>query len=485
MDLDQLLLQGELLHQELGREHYLTGSGLKSLPEFQGIYRRYAALWSDDALELARRSGSRPLYEWVASLRAADATAPWEEQQLAWERETQVTVGERQVSYLAVPLELANAPDREFRLALDGARAAVVEAGLNPIRRRRFEEEYRAYAALGFADYPTAISALSGIDLENLAAEAQRFLERTNGLYSEALERVVRKRIRIPLSRLERSDAFWVFRAPEYDGAFAASQLLETAERQMRDLGWDLTCGGRVRIDAEEREGKQPRAFCVAAQVPEEVYLVLRPRGGRQDYWTFWHELGHALHFASVDPSESFAARWLGDTSVTEGFAMTWDHMVGDRGWLQRYSGLGRREVENMVFELGVYDLYGLRRHSAKLVYELSLHRKASANPGRLYADLLTEATWFRYPAEDHLVDVDPAFYAARYLRAWQFQAAVARRLTEEFDQDWHRNPRAGEFLRSLMRRGQALPADQLLLSVTGEKLSFEPVVERLESLLS
>ncbi|GIW51623.1 MAG: hypothetical protein KatS3mg081_0978 [Gemmatimonadales bacterium] len=485
MDLDDLVRQGEALHQELGREHYLTGAGLKAEPEFQAIYRRYGALASEEAVELARSSGSLALYEWVAGLRAAQAAAPLEEKQLAWERETVVRAGERQVPYLSIPSELANAHDREFRLALDRNRAATVAAGLNPIRGERFQREYEAYAALGLSDYPAAISQLSGIDLERLAEEGERFLERTADLYAEVLEQVARKRVGVPISRLERADALWIFRARDYDSAFPGGGLLEAAEQQLSDLGLDLTRDGRIRIDTEERPGKQPRAFCVAARVPDEVYLVLRPRGGYQDYWTFWHELGHALHFASVDPDESFEARWLGDASVTEGFAMLFDHMVGDRGWLSRYVGLGKREIENLSFELGVYDLYGVRRYCAKLIYELSLHRKEGSDLPRRYADLLTEATLFRYFTEDYLVDVDPAFYAARYLRAWQFQATLSRLLVEQYDEDWYRNPEAAEFIVGLMRRGQALPADQLLLSVTGQNLSFDPVVERLETLLS
>lgn len=485
MDLDDLVNRGEALHQELGREHYLTGSGLKAEPEFQDIYRRFDDLASEEAVELARSSGSLALYEWVVGLRAAKATAPLEEKQLSWERETWVQVGERRVPYLSIPSELANAHDREFRLTLDRNRAAVVASGLNPIRGERFQREYGAYAALGFSDYPAAISELSGIDLGRLAEQGARFLERTQDLYAEVLERVARKRVGVPLSRLERADALWIFRARDYDSAFPGGGLLEAARRQLSDLGLDLTRGGRIRIDTEERAGKQPRAFCVAARVPEEVYLVLRPRGGYQDYWTFWHELGHALHFASVDPQESFAARWLGDASVTEGFAMLFDHMIGERGWLSRYIALGRREAENLSFELGVYNLYGVRRYCAKLIYELSLHRKEGSDLPRRYADLLTEATLFRYFPEDYLVDVDPAFYAARYLRAWQFEAAVSRRMVEEYDEDWYRNPRAGEFILDLMSRGQALPADQLLSSVTGQTLSFDSVVDRLEGLLS
>jgi hypothetical protein len=257
-------------------------------------------------------------------------------------------------------------------------------------------------------------------------------------------------------------------------------------------MGLDAREEGRVRFDTEEREAKQSRAFCVPVRVPDEVYLVLRPHGGHGDYRTFWHELGHAMHYGAVDRDRPFHHRWLGDNSVTEGFAMLWDHLTLDAGWLRRYSELGQQgsgagALGDLVFELAVAELYLLRRYAAKLRYELELHRGdyAAADLGDRYAGTLTGATRFRFPEADALLDVDSGFYAARYLRAWQLEAMLARTLTERFDVDWYRNPRAGGFVRELMRRGQAEPAHRLAESVTGQPLSFAPAVERLTRALA
>ena len=53
----------------------------------------------------------------------------------------------------------------------------------------------------------------------------------------------------------------------------------------------------------------------------------------------------------------------------------------------------------------------------------------------------------FRYDRADAFVDVDPRFYAARYLRAWQLQALITETLVERYDADWWRNPRAGPWI--------------------------------------
>lgn len=484
MNREVLTVRGEALHEELGREYYLTGSGRKAHPAFQAIYDRYADLAGDEALDAARASGSPALLEWIVDVRLGRLVAPLEERQLVWERQAVLEVHGRRVPYLRAPIELANSSDRGFRHALDLARAGAGARALNPIRCERFAGERDAVARLGLGDYVAAMSRLSGIDLEALGTAAGAYLEATADRYADGLAHLVRRRLGCGLGELVRADAAWLFRADAYDAAFPPARLLEVARRQMADLGLDATVQGRVRFDTEEREGKQPRAFCAPVRVPEEVYVVLRPRGGHQDYRTFWHELGHAMHFASVARALPFEARWLGDNSVTEGFAMLWDHLTVTPGWLVRYAGLSRRDAAALGFEAGVHELFMTRRYAAKLRYELELHAGDAMAMGPVYAERLTDATGFRYPAEDHLLDVDSGFYAARYLRAWQLEGALAQRLVEQFDDDWYRNPRAGAFVEALMARGQAAPAEAVAAAADAAPPSFGALARRVEGMV-
>lgn len=484
MTRDELAARGEALHEELGREAYLTGAGLKAAPAFQAIYQRYEDLAGDAALATARASGSPALLEWIVDVRIGRRVAPFDEQQLVWEQQAVVAADGEAVPYLRVPIVLANTADRERRRRLDEARAAVVR-DLEPIRRERFLVERDAVRAAGFADYVDAVAFLSGVDVRGLAAQAQAFLDATAGAYRECLAQLVRRRLGVPVAQLTRGDVPWVFRAERFDGAFPERELVPLAARQMHELGLEVTRGGRIRFDTAEREGKQPRAFCAPVRVPDEVYLVIRPRGGHHDYRTLWHELGHALHFASVDRDLPFEARWLGDNSVTEGFAMLWDHMTLDAVWLRRYTTLSAGEVRDLVFENGVNEMYLVRRYAAKLLYEIELHRSDLTGMGERYAELLSAATLFRYPAADYLVDVDPGLYAARYLRAWQLQALCAAALTERYDDDWFRNPAAGSVIEEWMRRGQRDPAHVLAQDVSGRPLGFEAVVQGFERMVA
>ena len=485
MNLPDLTARGEAFHQALGRESYLTGAGLKETPEFQGIFDEYAELGGEEALEVARDSGSMELLEWVVDLRVGRRTAKLEEDQLIWEQNANLVVGEQNIPYLRAPIDLANSPDRKFRVALDDARVNAGAAGLNGMRRDRFALERAEVERAGLGDYVQTRAAFSGIDLDGLGRAGEAFLRATDDLYSDLLQQIVRRRLKVELGQLVRADARWVFRAEQFDAAFAPDRLVATATRQAKEMGLDPVQNGRIILDTEERPAKQPRAFCAPVRVPDEVYLVLRPRGGHADYHTFWHEHGHALHFSSADPGLDFAARWLGDNSVTEGFAMLFDHMTLDRGWLVRYAGLTPGQARDLVIELGINELFMVRRYVAKLNYELVLHRGNIERMGPEYAERLTEATLFRYPEGEYLLDVDPGFYSARYLRAWQLQAQLAAALTQRFDEDWYRNPRAGGFVQHLMSRGQAEKADAIAERVTGAPLSFESLRHSLEKMVA
>jgi hypothetical protein len=288
-------------------------------------------------------------------------------------------------------------------------------------------------------------------------------------------------------SEVTRADALALFRAKEFDRFFPPSSMESSIREQVREMGVDATAAGRILFDTGDREGKRSRAFCAPVRVPNEVYLVMRPHGGQTDWNTFLHELGHALHFAYMRPDLPYEYRWLGDNSITEGYAMLFDHLMQDEGWLERYTEVGPANVRTFLRAVGFEELHFLRRYAAKLGYEIELYGGNlpwDALP-ELYTERLTSATSFRYSPADAFVDVDPRFYAARYLRAWQLQALITETLVENYDTDWWRNPRAGPWMCSaLFGEGQRELADEQAQRVAGKKLTFDPLVRAVTRLL-
>jgi hypothetical protein len=388
-----------------------------------------------------------------------------------------------------VAIELANSTDRRERAEIEAARATLVGRELAPIRRERFQRERDITESLGLANgYNTTWELLSGVSLGGLADECAQFLRETQAMWDEVAPEFVKQKLGMKLRETTRADALALFRAREFDQFFPSGEMEPAIRRQVREMGVDPTANGRVLFDTGEREGKRSRAFCAPVRVPQEVYLVLRPHGGQTDWQTFLHELGHALHFAYMRPDHPMEFRWMGDNSVTEGYAMLFDHLLHDPRWLQRYTGLEGRTLPSFLRSAGFEELHYLRRYAAKLIYETSLYGGElswDALPD-LYVEQLSAATSFRYSPADAFVDVDPRYYAARYLRAWQLQALITETLVERYDSDWWRNPRAGPWIvQALFGEAQRELAHEQAERVSGKGLSFAPLVRSIERLLA
>ena len=277
------------------------------------------------------------------------------------------------------------------------------------------------------------------------------------------------------LGELRRSDLPRFFRAADLDPAFPADRLVDSFADTLDGLGIDLRGQANVHLDAEPRRTKSPRAFCSTPRVPDEVYLVIAPTGGRDDYGALFHEGGHAEHYANTDPGLAFEFRHLGDNSVTESFAFLLEHLIEDRDWLR--DGLGVEDPEPAAAHARAFELVMLRRYAAKLAYELELHGALGHAVG--------DARPLRRAADRG----DPRSVAAGELAGGRRRGLLRCLLPARLDardplagarsrsgsaRAGSTSPEAGEWLRSLWRRGQRLDADELLAE-TSEESSTSP----------
>ena len=503
LTLDRLRRDGQAFTEDISRESYLAHAGHKPAAEFKPIYDRYAHVLGDDALALTlerfkdsekgteEHRSAGMLLEWQLESQASRSLAELDEREIAWESAAYIETsdGDR-VQYQAAAIEIANEPDRARRLALDEARAALVKREHAPMRMERLQREKDYIESLGIApSYNSAFEQRTGVPLGHRAADCAAFLRDSHSMWDDTLPYYLRRSLGITPAEAQRSDALALLRASEYDSAFPGGPLQASIARQLKEMNVDPTAGGRIIYDVGERPGKRARAFCAPTRVPEEVYLVLRPHGGQSDYTTLLHEAGHALHFANVREDYPFEYRWLGDNSVTESYAMLFDHRMQDRGWLLRYTEIGDGRVDEFLRLAGFEELHYIRRYCAKLIYEVEAY---GSNPNwsqlpDIYVETLTRATNFQYRSADAFVDFDPRYYSTRYLRAWQLQALINESLVSRFDIDWYRNPSAGPWvIRELWAEGQRETAEELAARVTNNegRLSFGPLLRNIEKLL-
>ena len=504
--LDALRRRGEAFLEEVSAEYHAAHAGHKEGAALQPIYEKHRAAYDDEAfamaLELFKGStpaagasvseehrSSRLLLDWLLESRVGRELAALDEREIAWEGAAVVRTSDgTEEPYQRAAITIANTRDAATRHALDDARAALVQAELAPMKQEKLEREHEVVSKLGIAStYNATWEALAGVSVAALRTECEAFLRDTQAMWDELMPFYVRKGLGMAVADVTRADLLALMRAPEFDAYFPAEAMEREVRRQVTEMGTSPDANGHVLYDTADRPGKRARAFCAPVRIPDVVHLVLRPHGGSSDYMTLMHELGHALHFGNMRRDLPFEFRWLGDNSVTEGYAMLFDHRLKDAGWLARYTGLGKKELPAFLHSQGFEELHFVRRYCAKLIYETELHGGGvswSALPD-LFVETLTNATGFRYQAADAFVDVDPRYYAARYLRAWQMQAVLDESLRERFDEDWWRNPKAGPWMvGELFGWGQRELAHEQTRRVAGKGLSFAPVIAGIERMI-
>ena len=483
-DLESYSERAEQFVSELDREYHLHFSGRQPEYRVQEIYDRHSELFeraSIDALRSVAGNGGDDgvsrraslLLDFAVSGFLGLAGAAEEEEIAKREAEMELKLDGESIPYRRIPSEQANEPDAERRAALQAGRLELLDEQINPLHHEALRRTHSLVGELGWGSYAEACAELSGIDLHDLAAQGQRFLEATEAVYESIMDPQIERVLERKLASIRRSDLARFFRAPDLDASFPEAGLVDSFAKTMTGIGLDLAAQANVFLDTEDRPSKTPRAYCAPVRVPQEVYLVVPRIGGRDDYAALFHEGGHTEHFAHIDAALPAEFRYLGDNSVTESFAFLFEHVIEQPGWFETALGSGG---ERVAAHTRAVKLFFLRRFAAKLAYELELHGPdpdLGAMPDR-YAALLGEATGVEWTPKTWLEDVDGGFYVACYLRAWALEARWRAALTARFGERWFTEPGAGEWLIELWSRGQRLRGDELAEEVLGERLDLE-----------
>jgi len=468
-------------------EHYLNGAGLKDKAEFTKIYEKFGHLFNKETIDFVleysktvegdeeRRVGY--LKAFLVGDYMQNMAKELSDRVLTMEVEATVEVEGRTMPFRQAAVVLANESDHYKRGEIFQARNRVMDR-LNPVLEERFRLMHETARELGHAGYLELYEDIKGFDLKALEAVLKPLLEKTSALYHERMSRIVMEKTGLGLREAEKHDVSFTFRASQFDGFFPKQDAVPSLVHTLERMGVDLAGQRNIHLDLEERPKKDPRAFVSPVRVPGDMRLVVMPQGGHDDYATLFHEAGHAEHFGCTRADLPVEYRYLGDNSVTEGFAFLMEYLTGNRDWLSRFTDM--TDPTPFLEFSRTYKLYFLRRYAAKLSYEIELHTKGLESAPLRYKEILESALVFRHPESHYLMDVDDGFYTANYLRAWVFEAQVRRVLKETFGDNWFEKKGAGIQLQTLWSLGQKFRVEEMLHDLGYSGLDLRPLLDDL-----
>jgi hypothetical protein len=476
----------------VNEERYLNGAGLKDELALGPLYREHEGLFSRttvDALRTLVDTGGDETERNRALL--AFATDGLLEREAAGLTDAIATAESRAVirwrgesiPYRAARPRISGIADRGPRNALFGSWLEAVEQ-INPLRQERLDVMHAAATDLGYGDYVELVRVTRGWDPDALDPSTRTMLNDTETGFYAAIRRT-QARIGIEQGDGSLADAWYMLRGIGWDAWFEGRRLTRLLQATFAGIGVDLAGQSGATLDFEDRPRKSPRAFCSVVRAPGDVRLVVRPTGGWDDFAAALHEAGHLEHFLHVAPKAPISLKLLGDYSVTEGYAIGLENLVGESVYLGEQVGM---PFEDTIAFADFYALFSVNRmrHLAGLfLYQLGLHRGGLPAVHRAsYAGMVGLLTGVRVPEELYLAEVDDGLYAGTYLRATMLAGALDESLARRHGMDWWRRSAAGDELRSLFARGTEWNAEQVVAHLGYDALDWRPVLRKIRTQL-
>lgn len=501
MDIKKYRNDAESFLSKINKEYYLHFSGQKDSLNLSPIYELYEYLFDKDSIDYIKGvmdKGAGEERKKAAYLLKFCIEGYMEQQvkELAdkfaeEEAKARIEIEGKDTPFRYSEIILANEPDRVKRKAIEDKRNEKVAESFNSILYEYWNTLHSQVKNLGFLNYNELFSSLKQQDFIDLKVEMDEFLNDTQYLYESHFSRLLEKELGISLKDSVKSDFAFLKRAKKYDRFFKKDILIQLFMDTFSGMGIDLYKYGNIHLDTEERENKTPRAFCSTPRIPEEIYLVVMPGGGQDDFEAMFHEGGHSFHFGNTNPELDFEYRCLGDNSVTEGYAFCFENLMQNSQWLIDFLNMDSDEANEFVYFSSLIKLWFCRRYAGKLKYELILH---DGNPiegkDSIYRQILSSVNLMEYPAENYLKDVDEGFYCTNYIRAWIFQSQLQEYIYRKYGRGWYRKKKAGSFLRELWYYGQKYPAEEILLQLGFDRMdigyltnSLTDIIKRFENI--
>jgi len=471
--------------KEVLNEYYQNWAGLKEELNVTQIFQKYGQLFTPDnmaAVKKARGASSgddrrrlNRLFGSLVDTYLSRQVTELTDRAVTLETTTTVEIDGTQVPFRSTQSMVMNEDDRSRRGRIYATSERAVEI-FNPVLEQRMNGLHETAERQGYRNYVDLYSEVKSIDYDRLAGELDGYLEKTDSLHLEQLERAL-KSIGVELQDADRHDLLYLYRGKRFDAYFAGGGAVTVLRKTLDGMGLPLNGHPNIMLDLEERSKKDPRAACFPLDVPKKVILGAMPVGGRYDYETVLHEAGHALHAANTPAQLPFVFRLSDEKSLTETYSSLFENLMLNEKWLCQVVGID--DPAELLDFAYFSKLYLTRLYTAKLQYELLLHREGIAGKRDLYTQLHERAAKVRYNPISYLVNVDDGLYCAEYLRSWIAEAQLRRYLIDEFGDEWFANPGSGALLKELWREGSRITVEEMAEKL-GQTLSSKSLYDEI-----
>ena len=466
VDVRTLTREWEAREEALSLEYYKQYAGLGASEEAMDRLAAEVQSLAQQGLASLRRADLPPLL-WqgmVAGARAREATKLQNEVYRQRNEEVVVRVAGEDVSLNNVRM-FNQRRLREPRVRREAFDALMAKARvLTPTLSARFTLSADVWAPHGMTPLD-AYLVEERVTLEQLRRVVDEAGTRARPAFLEAAAGFSQEILGKPF---EAHDDMYVFRHAIYnpvDPHFARVDFQKEFLKVGKRLG---LAAETIAIDGEPRPGKFSSPVCFGVRIPGDVRVLYQRTTPIGDYESFYHEMGHAVHFAHVDAARAFHERRLIPNGVAELFSTLFEELSMDPTYLTEDLGIPGDAVAEVLRRRRFMELFFLVFYGANSMHKVRFWTERLwedfDKADRAYEDLTERYMGVRVPGiywQTHHVLSMSDVYAPSYLLANVRKSELIRHMQARFGRAWWRDPEAGAFLkRECMEPGASIDLD-------------------------
>jgi len=288
---------------------------------------------------------------------------------------------------------------------------------------------------LGYANYAVLALFLQGLDRSSLSQWFDALLQKTDDIYSKFLDE---SRQNLGQDRLHSQDldyALSSFKTPP-DEYFSRRNLISSIQLLAKEIGLAEALE-TIRIDFVDIPWQ---GLCVTVHGPEDIRILMNPSDGHVFYPTFFHEVGHGMHWHHIQQELHVFNDEPGP--FCEGMADTMARFVDDYDWLRKYSGmpddLARQSVSNWPHRVNLQ----IRKQIGLAEFEWQMYTTRSDDYLDIYRSVMSRCLGVSYQKieawADNMFWTSYPFYVQNYVLSEMIASQTHASLKNTFGRALH-----------------------------------------------
>ncbi len=225
MDLTQIRLQAEKFSEEMSKEYYLNGAGLKTDINLRNIYANYPNLYTEANLNHIKHLYStennsdscrklKYLLEAFYGEILGKINSKLFSEYIYLESTGKICIsGHAELPFRSARSNIMQERNRVKREEIADLISKFINVNLNPLLEKINDKENEYISESGFKNKADMFINLSGIDLYRLNDEMQTFIRDTDDIYLSFLKKYSKSKLNLELNELKRHDLWFMFKS--------------------------------------------------------------------------------------------------------------------------------------------------------------------------------------------------------------------------------------------------------------------------------